>query len=82
MLKGLEAIVRDPFIEGTASSFEKAASIMSKPPNFGKMGKAISKSANKTGKKVKKAFCFHKKTRVLMNDNTFKYIFNRNFVVY
>ena len=83
MLKGLEAIVRDPFIEGTAASFEKAASIMSKPPNFGqvgkaigKAGKAVGKSAKKTGKKIKKGFCFHKNTKVLMNDNTFKYISN------
>ncbi len=74
MLKGLEAIVRDPVIVKTQKTMDKAMKIISKPPKFGKMGKAIAKSAKKTGKKIKKAFCFDGNTKVIMHDNTRKMI--------
>ncbi len=74
MLKGLEAIVRDPVVVKTQKTMDKAMKIISKPPKFGKMGKAIAKGAKKTGKKISKAFCFDGNTKIIMNDNTQKMI--------
>ena len=56
MLKGLEAIIRDPYIKKTSNALEKASSILSKPPKLpkipglGKVGKFAKKAVKETAK--------------------------------
>jgi len=69
MMKGLEAMIKDPTLVGSGKALDKAVKIVEKP---GKALKGIGKGFKKAGKKIKKAFCFAPNTRVLLQDGKFK----------
>jgi hypothetical protein len=80
MMKGLEAMIKDPVLIGAQGTLDTAVKLVEKPGKglkqvgkaLKKGAKAVGKSAKKTGKKIKKAFCFGPMTRVLLDDGKFK----------
>ena len=72
MVKGLEAIVRDPALGQIFGAIDSSVGILTKKPDLGKFGKSIGKSAKKTGKKIKKGFCFAADTPVVMYGGSIK----------
>jgi len=69
MMKGLEAMIKDPVLIGAQGTIDTAVQLIEKP---GKGLKAVGKAFKKGGKKIKKAFCFGPMTRVLLDDGKFK----------
>lgn len=85
LLKGLEAMIKDPALVESQAVLDKTIGIIADPPDPGKLlkdigkgvtkaGNAIGKSSKKTGKKIKKAFCFASTTQVIMCDGSSKCI--------
>lgn len=85
LLKGLESMIKDPTLVEGQAILEKTVGIIADPPDPGKMfntvgkgiekgGNAIAKSSKKTGKKIKKAFCFASITQVVMSNGNTKNI--------
>tara|TARA_B100002052_G_scaffold294967_1_gene320642 strand:- start:809 stop:1924 length:1116 start_codon:yes stop_codon:yes gene_type:complete len=86
MVKGLEAMIRDPNIRKSQKALEEVTEFIENPggkfkdlgkaikEGVNKAGKGIKKGLNKAGKGIKKGFCFAPNTRVLMNNGQYKYI--------
>ncbi len=80
MMKGLEAMIKDPTLVGSGKALDKAVKIVEKPgkalkgigKGLKKAGQKINKAGKKAGKKIKKAFCFAPNARVLLQDGKFK----------
>lgn len=66
LLKGLEALVRDPKVLKSQGMIEDAINLVDNPPKFdvGAIGKDISNTANRAGKSISGAFCFQEDTLI------------------